>query len=371
MAKKEIKVFTYDSSYISEELLDKEKKGIKYISKKRFEDEMDNEDFKYRIVGRTKLKKYKEDKHKDESYLVVDEDKYLVDNTKKFRIKGYIPVGGGIYLEYRKLNLVLIILFSIVSLALLLGLFYLISTRDKGDKILPPDNPIVEVEQQPIDEEKTKYLMIITLPEGDVEFDGDVFIYGSQTELLNDSVNIKAFLMNENVENLIYDDGLKVSEGKLPDSQINYLIQKAELISGIYSGRIEITYPDGNTTEESLTIVIRDSYGGTMDIGYSPDVNVNLASGDITFKYLSGYTATHDVVAQIILKKNGNEYLLAETGRVSPGNEITHANLKEGMNSRITEGQYSGVIRLNFYTEKEESDGFILNTDIEVTIIVQ
>lgn len=372
MLKNNVEVFTYDSSYISEELLDKEKKGIKYISKKRFEDEMDNEDFKYRIVGRTKLKKYKEDKHKDELYLVVDEDKYLVDNTKKFRVKGYIPVGDGVYLEYRKLNLLLIILFSVGTAALLIGLFYLISTRDKGDEILlPPDNPLVETEQQPIDEEKAKYLMIISLPQGDIEFQGDVFVYGSKTELLNDSIIIKAYLIDENVESLIYDNESNVVNGKIDNSHIDYAIQKVELLPGVYDGRIQIEDMDGNINVESLTIIIRSSYGGTMEVGYSPDVYVDLENESLTFEFESSYTATHDTVAQIILDKNGYSYLLGETGKITPGNKITYAKLESNMSSRISEGQYSGRIKLYFYNENDATSTIVLDADIEVTIIVQ
>lgn len=372
------KIVTYSPEGLDEELLDKEKDGVKYLSKKAF-DKAAEDGLEYRIVGKTRLKEAEED---DEKVLTVREKRYLLEEGSLTRVVGYIPVGDGGFVEYRQTLIpILILLFLLLAAGIGLLAFLL---KPEPIPALEPDYELSEPDdnQTPLVEEVTNSrTMVITLPQGDVKFRETFLDFANEQlriqkkeyaeTLYTGSLHLTAYMTKESEEYLVFDDTVEISEGALPETFIDFLIQKTELVTGIYEGRLLLNYGEAGTLESPLSVIIRNRAGGTMDIGFQNTVYINRSTGDISLYYQSGFTATHDTILQLILDKNGEEYLMAESGIVQPGNAITYMKLLDGAAERLSSGGYSGKLRLYFYSENRNAAATDLNTDIEVKIRVQ
>lgn len=372
------KIVTYSPEGLDEELLDKEKDGVKYLSKKAF-DKAAEDGLEYRIVGKTRLKEAEED---DKKVLTVGEKRYLLEECRLTRLVGYIPVGDGGFVEYRQTLIpILILLFLLLAAGIGLLAFLL---KPEPIPALQPDYELAEPDtnQTPLVEEVTNSrTMVITLPQGDVKFRETFLDFANEQlriqkkeyaeTLYTGSLHLTAYMTKKSEEYLVFDDTVEISEGALPETFIDFLIQKTELVTGIYEGRLLLNYGEAGTLESPLSVIVRNRAGGTMDIGFQDTVYINRSTGDISLYYQSGFTATHDTILQLILDKNEEEYLMAESGIVQPGNAITYMKLLDGAAERLSSGGYSGKLRLYFYSENRNAAATDLNTDIEVKIRVQ
>lgn len=370
------KIVTYSPEGLDEELLDKEKDGVKYLSKKAF-DKAAEDGLEYRIVGKTRLKEAGED---DEKVLTVGEKRYLLEDGRLTRLVGYIPVGDGGFVEYRKTLLpFLLIIFALLGV-LICGI--VLAMQPKRSPVVQPDYELVEQDESqiPIEVVRNIHMMVITLPQGDITFDGAFFDFANEAARAESAqfseapysgtLHMKAW-RNAGSDTLIFDDTLQVNNGEVAKTQIDFTIQKAELIPGVYDGTVELTYADGSVLTEALTVVIRSRSSGSMGIGFAPEVSVNRTTGTVSCYYEVDYTGTHDTIVQLILDKNDEEFLLAESGIVTPGHSVTHMSLKDGVVDRVVRGEYSGRLRLNFYSPDGKTPETNLNTDIEVKIHIQ
>lgn len=371
------KIVTYSPEGLDEGLLDQEKDGMKYLSKKAF-DKAADDGLEYRIVGKTRLKEAGED---DEKVLTVGEKRYLLEDGSLTRVVGYIPVGDGGFVEYRKsVLLLLILLIGLVSVGILWGL---VKLKEKPPaEILAPDfdNLTVDENQESVVETSLAHTMIITVPEGDVEFMEQLLDFENEQLRMKEAeyeenaysgtLHMTAYFTKEEEEYLVFDADVTVADGALQEAFIDYLIQKTELVSNIYDGRLILDYGQAGKIEEPLTLVVRNRYGGTVGISFSPEVDINRQTKDVTLYYRVDQTATHDTVLQLILDKNGEEYLLAESGLIQPGHAVSHMTLSEEAAGMLTSGGYSGRLRVTYFDEEHAQSDDNVNTDIAVTINV-
>lgn len=373
------RIFTYSAEGLDEGLLDKQVDDLKYLSKKSFRQAVDD-GLEYRIVGKTRLKEA-EDKD-DDKLLTFGDKKYQVDKCTLTRVVGYIPVGDGGFVEYRKTLLPFLILLFLMLVAGIGFLAYLL--RPEPIPVLQPDYELAEPDTNQttlIEEVTNSRTMVITLPQGDVRFREAFLDLANEQlriqrkeyaqDLYSGSLHLTAYMTKEAEEYLVFDDTVELSEGELPETFIDFLMQKTELVTGIYEGRLLLDYGETGTLESPLSVIVRNRAGGTMDIGFQDTVYINRSTGDISLYYQAGFTATHDTILQLILDKNGEEYLMAESGIVQPGNAITYMKLLDGAAERLSSGGYSGKLRLYFYSEDRKAAATDLNTDIEVKIRVQ
>ena len=82
--------------------LDGEKNGLKYIKKKTFDKAVDDGKLTYNISGKTVLKKADPDNKEQRILRVSENETYALSNCKLTQLVGYIPVGDGVFVEYRR-----------------------------------------------------------------------------------------------------------------------------------------------------------------------------------------------------------------------------------------------------------------------------
>lgn len=380
MAKRKLELH-YDAAGIDEKLLNKKAKGIRYIGKSKF-NKAANKGMQYIFVGKTALKKAYKD---DEEALIFDDREYRIAEPKFTKLAGYIPVGDKRYLEYRKRPLILIILLLLLLLGCAGGAAWYFWPETPDYTVIAPDylNTEVDEHQEELgEEEQFKGLIAnVFLPEGDISFDGKLLrpefeLAGLDYETLPEetmysgSAWIKVYAQINGETHLIIDTEEAFVSGNFGQLYLDFTILKAELAAGIYTGRIDVSYPDDTVVTKPITVLVRNRYGGTMDIGFTSKADVYLSTGIINVDYRSGYLATHDTILQLILDRDGQEFLLAQSGVVSPGHTLSRMNLIPDMVSRISPGTYTGRLRFNFYNGASDNGLIGLDTDIDVSIIV-
>lgn len=110
------------------------------------------------------------------------------------------------------------------------------------------------------------------------------------------------------------------------------------------------------------------SGGGSVTISFRDDVTYQLSTGTVSLFYQNPSASTHDVVVQIILVRDGAEYLLAQSGRLEPGYQVTSLQRAENA-PRLSAGGYDGKLKLLFY-DRETGERAMVDTDIPCTVTV-
>ena len=354
--------YTYDIN-IYKDIPFKDIKDLKFIKKKTFNKLVDD-GLEYSIVGRTKLKKIKDDNDSDR--LLTNDNKYLINKYKHHRIKGYIPVGNNKYIEYVGIYFIIIwfiLLFLLLS-GSILGYNYYQYIHSNDDKVLPPDSENIDDDDSAISDDVINDRVIIDIPDGDIEYEVNNIDEG---KTINEIIHITVMIDNHII---IDKDVSNFNENKFYTT-LDYTILDMELVAGYYEGTVIITYTDGTTSTKPINIYIRQSSSGDMNIGYTYDVSVDLASNIINMYYNVSNNASHDSIVQIILVNDNKEYLLGQSGKVKPGYVLETISLNEDMKDRITSGVYKGYMRLYFDTDLNEYNTTALHTDIEIEITVQ
>lgn len=322
-------------------------------------------------LSRNKKKEIDRIELADKEFIISEENSHSSVFT---RTVGYINNGKGEYIALLKRNFIILwILFGILAILaiILCGLFLLSEkpVQPTVNEILPPDYELVVDDPNAVtevNEEEPEDHVIIHIPKGNVELD-----IKSDTGLKpNETGRVKIIFTIDGVDYEILEDSITVlGDGKYPDLQIDFTKLSIELKPGRYLGWIIFTAPDGRETKLPILIVIRNTYGGSMTVGYSDKILVDLVTGDITMMYSHGLDASHDCILQLILDNGGNEYLLCQSGALHPGQSLSAMKLIDGIASQLTAGVYHGRLRVNLYNgESKLTD---MNTDIEVSITVQ
>ena len=109
--------------------------------------------------------------------------------------------------------------------------------------------------------------------------------------------------------------------------------------------------------------------GGSVTISFMDNVRYDLSTGELTLYYQNPNASTHNVVVQVILINGEDEYLLAQSGILKPGYQVT--NLTADKNApQLSAGGYEGKLKLLFY-DPETGERAIVDTDIPCTVSVE
>ena len=109
--------------------------------------------------------------------------------------------------------------------------------------------------------------------------------------------------------------------------------------------------------------------GGSVSMSFMDTVTYSISSGQLSLFYQNPGASTHNVVVQVILVHGEDEYLLAQSGILKPGYQVT--SLKADENApQLSAGGYSGKLRLLFY-DPETGERAIVDTDIPCTVSVK
>lgn len=110
------------------------------------------------------------------------------------------------------------------------------------------------------------------------------------------------------------------------------------------------------------------SGGGSVTISFRDDVAYQISTGTVSLFYQNPSASTHDVVVQVVLVRDGAEYLLAQSGRLEPGYQVTGLRQVEDA-PQLAPGGYNGKLKLLFF-DPETGERAMVDTDIPCTITV-
>lgn len=105
--------------------------------------------------------------------------------------------------------------------------------------------------------------------------------------------------------------------------------------------------------------------GGAVVLNFSYDVAVNLTSQKATLYFGLPSQSNKDAVLQLVI----GDVLLAQSGRLPPGYQISTLDVDRDAAERLQPGVYNGGLRV-FYYDDETGERAILDTEIKVTVTV-
>lgn len=109
--------------------------------------------------------------------------------------------------------------------------------------------------------------------------------------------------------------------------------------------------------------------GGSVTIAFTDNVTYTLSTGKMSLFYQNPGASTHNVVVQVLLLNGETEYLMAQSGILEPGYQVTSLTVDENAPT-LSVGGYDGKLRLRFY-DPETGERAIVDTDIPCTITVK
>lgn len=105
--------------------------------------------------------------------------------------------------------------------------------------------------------------------------------------------------------------------------------------------------------------------GGSVNMNFKDQVAIDLSDNTASLYYGNPSESTQDVLLQIVVQ----DTLIAQSGRIVPGNELKTLNLAEGATDILQPGGYNGKLVLSFYNP-ETGEKATVNTEIPVNITV-
>lgn len=123
----------------------------------------------------------------------------------------------------------------------------------------------------------------------------------------------------------------------------------AESIPGDNSNRVES--PEG---------------GGSVSLSYSTEIIIDLKTGTATLFFANPGKSNHDMVLQIVIQEN----MILQSGRLTPGNQVTKLELLDGAVQKLQSGGYDGLL-LIFYYDQQSGEKAMINTEIPVSVTVR
>lgn len=134
----------------------------------------------------------------------------------------------------------------------------------------------------------------------------------------------------------------------------------------------ELVQPDDNAAsipnEEPAEAPEVTEGGGSMNLVFSDQVNVDLSTGKVSLHYENPSNSTHSIVVQIIIDRGESQYLVAESGAINPGFMLEEVQMKE--NLQLATGVYKGYLKLYFFDDVT-GERAVVDTKIPADISVQ
>ena len=105
--------------------------------------------------------------------------------------------------------------------------------------------------------------------------------------------------------------------------------------------------------------------GGSVVLNFSYDVTVDLSDRKATLYFGLPSNSNKDAVLQLII----DDLLVAQSGRLPPGNQVRTLTVEDAAARRLRDGGYNGILKVLYYDD-ETGERAILDTEIEVSITV-
>ncbi len=105
--------------------------------------------------------------------------------------------------------------------------------------------------------------------------------------------------------------------------------------------------------------------GGAVGLTFSQSVSINLTDRAATVFFQNPGRSVCDVVLQIVIQ----DKVIAQSGKLIPGKQITTVELNNGAESILSEGGYNGYFVISMY-DPESGEKSMVNTNIPINITV-
>ena len=118
----------------------------------------------------------------------------------------------------------------------------------------------------------------------------------------------------------------------------------------------------GDTGEKAET----PSKGGSVRLTYSDQVTIDLSDKTAALIFANPQKSNQDMVLQIVIQ----DVVIAQSGRLVAGNQITTLDLLEHSAAKLESGGYEGKFVVFYYNQMSGQKATV-NTEIPVTISVK
>ena len=105
--------------------------------------------------------------------------------------------------------------------------------------------------------------------------------------------------------------------------------------------------------------------GGAVSLTYSSNVTIDLSDEKSILMFANPGKSTQDMVVQIVIQ----EQILVQSGKLTPGNQVTTLDLMDGAAKKLAVGGYEGKFVVLYY-HPETGEKAIVNTEIPITVYV-
>ena len=120
--------------------------------------------------------------------------------------------------------------------------------------------------------------------------------------------------------------------------------------------------PIGDSGDEKLS---QPEGGGAVSLTYAREVGISLAKKRATLMFANPTKSNQDIVLQIVIQ----DVVVAQSGTISPGKQVSRLRLLDGAAARLAPGGYDGMFKVLYY-QPDTHEKTIVNTEIPVNITV-
>lgn len=119
---------------------------------------------------------------------------------------------------------------------------------------------------------------------------------------------------------------------------------------------------EGDNTDDKMEV---EDGGGAVSLTYSNKVTIKLSEEKATLMFANPGKSTQDMVVQIVIQ----DEIIVQSGRLTPGNQVTVLDLLDGAAKKLMAGQYSGKFVVLYY-DPDTGERAIVNTEIPITVTI-
>lgn len=105
--------------------------------------------------------------------------------------------------------------------------------------------------------------------------------------------------------------------------------------------------------------------GGAVSLTYSKEVGIDLSDKKATLLFANPAKSTQDIVLQLVIQ----DTVVIQSGRLTPGNQVTTLDLLKDAEKQLAAGGYDGKFVVLYYNQ-QSGEKAMLNTEIPVTVTV-
>ncbi|OGO92846.1 MAG: hypothetical protein A2Y17_10465 [Clostridiales bacterium GWF2_38_85] len=126
---------------------------------------------------------------------------------------------------------------------------------------------------------------------------------------------------------------------------------------------------NASRVEDTTDTIDSNTEGGAVSLVYSDKVSIDISDKRVSLYFMNPARSNQDMVIQVIIQRNENEYITARSDLIPPGFLLQKLKLNSVLSEYLQEGIYSGIFNVVYYdpdTGKKAS----VNTNIPIEISV-